>query len=47
MRNLEGAKIIRLIYPTTDVEVPIKPDLKKSPRLHKKTPITALGYEHF
>jgi len=33
MRNLEGAKIIRLIYPTTDVEVPIKPDLKKSPRL--------------
>jgi len=33
MRNLERAKIIRLIYPTTDVEVPIKPDLKKSPRL--------------
>ena len=33
MRNLERAKIIRLIYPTTDVEVPVKPDLKKSPRL--------------
>ncbi|MCF6271022.1 MAG: AAA family ATPase [Melioribacteraceae bacterium] len=33
MRNLEGAKLIRLIYPTTDIEVPIKPDLKKSPRL--------------
>ncbi len=33
MRNLEMAKIIRLIYPTTDVDVPIKPNLKKSPRL--------------
>ena len=33
MRSLEGAKIISLIYPTTDVEVPIKPNLKKSPRL--------------
>ncbi len=32
-RNLEDAKIIRLIYPTTDVEPPVKPDLKKSPRL--------------
>lgn len=32
-RNLNDAKIIQLIYPTTDVEVPIKPDLKKSPRL--------------
>lgn len=33
MRNLHDAKIIQLIYPTTDVEVPAKPDLKKSPRL--------------
>ncbi|NOX17539.1 MAG: ATP-binding protein [Chlorobi bacterium] len=33
MRNLEMAKIIRLIYPTTDLEPPIKPVLKKSPRL--------------
>ncbi len=33
MRNLDDAKIIQLIYPTTDVEVPITSDLKKSPRL--------------
>lgn len=33
MRNLEDAKIIRLIYPSTDLNLPIKPDLKKSPRL--------------
>ena len=33
MRNLDEAKIIQLIYPTTDVEPPIKSDLKKSPRL--------------
>lgn len=33
MRNLDDAKIIRLIYPTTDVEIPVKSDLKKSPRL--------------
>ena len=33
MRNLDDARIIQLIYPTTDVEVPIKLDLKKSPRL--------------
>lgn len=33
MRNLDDARVIRLIYPTTDVEVPIKPDLRKSPRL--------------
>lgn len=33
MRNLDDARIIQLIYPTTDTEVPIKPDLKKSPRL--------------
>ncbi len=32
-RNLDAAKVLRLIYPTTDVEVPLKPDLKKSPRL--------------
>jgi len=32
-RNLNDAKIIRLIYPTTDVEIPAKPDLRKSPRL--------------
>ena len=33
MRNLNAAKIIQLIYPTTDMVPPIKPDLKKSPRL--------------
>src|SRR5690606_23666310 len=33
MRNLNAAKIIQLIYPTTDVQPPIKPDIKKSPRL--------------
>ncbi|MEO2052047.1 MAG: AAA family ATPase [Allomuricauda sp.] len=33
MRNLDAAKIIQLIYPTTDMEPPIKPDIKKSPRL--------------
>ena len=33
MRNLDDAKIIQLIYPTTDVFVPVKPNLKKSPRL--------------
>lgn len=32
-RNLDAAKIIRLIYPTTEVHVPIKPNIKKSPRL--------------
>ncbi len=32
-RNLDAAKIIQLIYPTTDLEVPIKPNLRKSPRL--------------
>ena len=30
---LDQAKIIRLIYPTTDVEVPVITDLRKSPRL--------------
>ncbi len=33
MRNLDAAKIIQLIYPTTDIEPPIKPNIKKSPRL--------------
>lgn len=32
-RNLDDAKIIQLIYPSTDLEVPIKPNIKKSPRL--------------
>lgn len=32
-RNLDDARIIQLIYPTTDLEVPIKSDLKKAPRL--------------
>ena len=33
MRILDDAKIIRLNYPTTDLETPIKSDIKKSPRL--------------
>jgi predicted AAA+ superfamily ATPase len=33
MRNLDDARIIQLIYPTTDTVAPIKPDLKKSPRM--------------
>ncbi len=33
MRNLNDAKIIQLIYPTTNVEIPAIPDLRKSPRL--------------
>lgn len=32
-RTLDDAKIIRLIYPTTDLRPPLKTDLKKSPRL--------------
>ncbi|TZF84026.1 ATP-binding protein [Pedobacter sp. BS3] len=32
-RTLHDARIIRLIYPTTDVQPPLRPDLKKSPRL--------------
>jgi uncharacterized protein len=32
-RNLDDARIIQLIYPTTDTEVPVRSDLKKSPRL--------------
>jgi predicted AAA+ superfamily ATPase len=33
LRNLDQANVIRLIYPTTDLQPPVKPDLKKSPRL--------------
>lgn len=33
MRNLNDARVIQLIYPTTVIEPPIKPDIKKSPRL--------------
>jgi len=33
MKSLDQAKVIRLIYPTTDIEVPIRADFKKSPRL--------------
>jgi hypothetical protein len=32
-RALNDAKVIRLLYPTTDVEPPVKPDIRKSPRL--------------
>ncbi len=32
-RTLNDAKVIRLIYPTTDILPPLKTDLKKSPRL--------------
>lgn len=31
--NLDAAKIIQLIYPTTDLEAPVRPDVKKSPKL--------------
>src|SRR5690606_27645774 len=30
---LDAARILRLIYPTTDLQPPLKADLKKSPRL--------------
>ena len=33
MRNLNDARIIQLVYPTTDFEFPVKPDIRKSPRL--------------
>ena len=33
MRSLDDASVIQLIYPTTDREAPLRPDLKKSPRL--------------
>ncbi len=32
-RNLDAAGIIKLIYPSTDIDVPIKTNLRKSPRL--------------
>jgi len=32
-RKLDDARIIRLIYPSTSIEPPILPDLKKSPRM--------------
>lgn len=32
-RTLDESKIIRLIYPTTDLNAPLRADLKKSPRL--------------
>jgi predicted AAA+ superfamily ATPase len=32
-RILEDAKVLKLIYPTTDIHPPLKTDLKKSPRL--------------
>ena len=33
LRALEKAKLIYLIYPTTQTKLPLQPDLKKSPRL--------------
>ncbi|MGB7393216.1 MAG: AAA family ATPase [Pricia sp.] len=33
MRHLDAAKVIQLIYPTSDNIPPLKPNLKKSPRL--------------
>ncbi len=32
-RNLDDAKIIRLIFPTTDTDAPVKPDIKKAPKM--------------
>lgn len=32
-RILEEAKVMRLIYPTTNLKPPLQPDLKKSPRI--------------
>ena len=32
-RNLDDAKIIQVIYPATATEPPVRPDLRKSPRL--------------
>lgn len=32
-RNLEDAKIIQLIHPSTDLEPPVKADMRKSPRM--------------
>ncbi len=33
LRNLDDARVIRLIYPTTVTEPPLQPNYKKSPRL--------------
>lgn len=33
LRNLDDAKVIQVIYPTTDLKPPLKPDLRKAPRL--------------
>src|SRR5680860_1071927 len=33
MRQFDAAKLIQLIYPTTDFEPPLKPNIRKSPRL--------------
>jgi hypothetical protein len=33
LRTLERAMLVKLIYPTTSVQIPAQPDLKKSPRL--------------
>ena len=33
LRTLQRARLIYLLYPSTAVEMPIRPDLKKSPRL--------------
>lgn len=33
MRSLENARLIQLLYPTTQVSPPAAPDIKKSPRL--------------
>jgi len=33
LRTLEKAKLIHLLYPTTQTKLPYQPDLKKSPRL--------------
>jgi predicted AAA+ superfamily ATPase len=32
-RNLNDARVIQLIYPTTDITPPLRPDLRKAPRL--------------
>lgn len=34
LRLLEKAMLIQLVYPTTNLKPPIKPDTKKSPKLH-------------
>jgi uncharacterized protein len=34
LRTMEKAMLVSLVYPTVNVDLPITPDLKKSPRLH-------------